>query len=122
MKKPLQILAIFLFALTQICAPLVHAHVDGIQSDASFHMHEIPHNLSLIGLSQCHVESYESQAISIPHQNQKDDALVIPGFCASSARPLPPSLTNISAKLYGPLPVAATSYHKPLTQAPPQLS
>lgn len=122
MKKPLHIFAICLFALTQLCAPLVHAHVDGIQSGASFHVHDIPHNLSPIGLSQCHVESYESQAFSIPHQNQKDDALVIPGFCVSSTRPLHRSAINISVGLYDRLPSAASAYQKPHTQAPPQLN
>jgi hypothetical protein len=122
MKKPLHIFAIFLFALTQLCAPLVHAHVDGIQSGGAFHVHDIPHNLSPIGLSQCHVESYESQAISIPHQNQKDDALVIPGFCASSTRPLSPVVTNIPVDIFDPFRSAASAYHKPHTQAPPRLS
>lgn len=120
MKKPIHIIAIILFALTQLFAPLVHAHVDGIQSyDASFHVHDIPHNLSSIGLSQCHVESYETQAISLPHQNQKDDTLVIPDFCVSTTRPLPPGITSIPAESFDSLHSPASSYYKPHTQAPP---
>jgi hypothetical protein len=122
MKKQLHILAISLFALTQLCAPFVHAHVDGIQSGDSFHVHDIPRNLSSIGLSQCHIESYETQAISLPHQNQNNDALVIPGFCASSTHPLPPEVTSVSVELYDTHPSSASAYHKPHTQAPPQLS
>jgi len=76
MKKSLQFLATILFALTQLCAPLVHAHVDGIQSETSFHVHEIPHNFAFIGASQCCVESYESEAIGIPHQNQNKEGLI----------------------------------------------
>ena len=122
MKKPLHILAIFLFALTQLCAPLVHAHVGGIQSESSFYVHEIPHNLFNIVHTQCRFESYESRSISLPHQNQKDVALAIPDFCVSTTRPLSSGVTNNSVELNDTLPFAASAYHKPHTQAPPQLS
>jgi len=115
-EKPLHILAIFFFALTQLCAPLVHAHVDGMQDDSSFHSHGIP---SPIDLSQCHVEADESQAFSIPHQNLGNDTLVIPGFLASFTHPLPPGVTRASAEPYNALRSAEHPYHKPHTQAPP---
>ena len=120
MKKPLQFFAIILFTLTQLCAPLVHAHIDGIQSDASFHVHEIPRNLSFVG--DCHVESYESQAISIPHLNQNDDVLAIPEFCSSSTRPSPLGVALAPVRPFVTFRSASSSCHKPHPQAPPQPS
>ena len=119
MKKPLHILAIFLFALTQLFAPLVHAHVDGIHGETSFHAHGIPHHLLPIDFSQSHVESYESQAISIPHQNLGDDALDIPDFFVSSTHPLSPGVTRACVEPYDSLCSTASAFHKPHTQAPP---
>jgi hypothetical protein len=120
MKKLLHILTLFLFALTQLFAPLVHAHVDGMQGETTFHAHGVPHHLSPVDLSQCHVESYESQAISIPHQNLGDDALVIPAFHASSTHPLPPGIAGASVEPYRSLHASASDYNKPYTQAPPK--
>ncbi len=122
MKKMLHTFAIILFALTQLCAPLVHAHVDGMQSDSSFHVHEIPRDLPFIGLSQCHIEQYESQAITIPDQHQHNDALVVPDFRTSSAHPLVAGLTLIPTGSFAAFSSAPLSYHIPHTQAPPQSS
>ncbi|OIR04279.1 hypothetical protein GALL_137610 [mine drainage metagenome] len=122
MKKTLHTLAIMLFALTQLCAPLVHAHVDGMQSDSSFHVHEIPRDLPFVGVAQCHIEQYESQAITIPDQNQHNDALVVPDFCTSSTHPLVVGLTLISIGPFAAFSSAPLSYHIPHTQAPPEPS
>ena len=118
MKKVIHFLAISIFALIQLCAPLVHAHIDGIQSSAAIHIHGVPHSFSSASLSQCHVEAYESPAISIPHQNQNDRGLLIPALCASSAHPI--SSTTISLTLApNPSSFRSSAYYRPHTQAPP---
>jgi hypothetical protein len=124
MKTKHRIFALFLFTLTQCFAPLVHAHVDGIQgsSDASFHTPDIPSHFSGSASSECYVESYESQAISIPHEYQRDDALAILDNFTSSTRPSP-SCIALGSLETSDLPCnTAYAYRKPHTQAPPQLS
>ena len=119
MKMPLHIIVLFLFVTTQCFAPFVHAHVDGIQDDASFHAHDIRQYLSSSDLSQCHVESQESQAIGIPHGYPLDDALVILDIVALSAQPVPPCITRGTFKPHDTLRLTASAYHRPHTQAPP---
>lgn len=119
MKKIFHILSISLFALIQLCAPLVHAHIDGNQGSPTIHVNEVPHNFSPIGLSQCHIETYESPAISIPHQNQNDRDLIIPSFCASSTCPISPAITILTLNPPTSLFSFASAYFRPHTQAPP---
>ncbi|WP_237248454.1 hypothetical protein [Sideroxyarcus emersonii] len=125
MKKPLHILALLLFALIQCFAPLVHAHVDGIQTAAdSFHAHDIPRHVTTqhsttTGLSQYHFESYESQAISIPHEHPRDDTLFVAHLIPSSIHPHPPHITISAVEPNIPLRAAASPYRRPHPQAPP---
>ncbi len=119
MKMSLHIFALFLFVTTQCFAPLVHAHVDGMQGDASFHAHDIRQHLSSPELSQCHVESYESQAISIPHEHPRDDTFVMLYISSPSAHPLPPSITKAAVEPHAPLRPPTSAFRKPHTQAPP---
>lgn len=119
MEMSRRLIALVLFALTQLFAPLVHAHVDGIQGEASFHTYDTPRNLASLDDSQTRVESYESQAISIPQQYHGNDALIIPTFLASSTHPLPPAVARIADRPRNPLRASESKYHKPHTQAPP---
>jgi hypothetical protein len=121
MKKLIRILAIASFALTQCFAPLVHAHVDGIQCHASVHTNDIPLHLSIESVSQSYVESYETQAISLPHEFQRDDAFVIPSNLHASNHPLTQSLSLSKAQSSPLLQSKPVAYNKPHPQAPPVL-
>jgi hypothetical protein len=118
MKRPFHILALLLFALTQFVAPFAHAHVDGIQGKASIHTGDIPH-LPYPGLSHCHIESQESQAIGLQQEYQRDDAAVIPDIPTTLVQRLPVSMATSVSNEYDPLHPATFAYHKPHTQAPP---
>jgi hypothetical protein len=120
MRKPLHIFALFLFALTQCIAPLVHAHVNGIEANTALHTHDIPRISSASGLACSHFESEESQAISIAHEYQRDMNIAIPSTSCSTTHPLPPRISGLAtAPCHAPRSVES-SFHKPQTQAPPQ--
>lgn len=125
MKKSLHILALLLFALIQCFAPLVHAHVDGIQAAApSFHAHDIPRHIAtrhsaIIELSQYHLESYESQAISIPHEHPRDNAPFVAHLFPASTHPYPPRITIGIVEPYDTPRSLISPYRRPHTQAPP---
>jgi hypothetical protein len=120
MKSPLHIIALLIFALTQCLAPFVHAHVDGLQSDATFHAHDLPHHLYLPSeLSQSHIESYESPAISIPHEYQRDTILVVLDVYALSFYPSTSAINRYAINSSASLRALDYAYFKPHTQAPP---
>jgi hypothetical protein len=121
MKKVTRILALTLFALIQCFAPLVHAHVDGIQCHAQVQSSDIPLHLSIESVSQSYVESYEAQAISLPHEYQRNDAFVIPGNLHASNHPFAQDLGLNKAHSFPPLQFRAFAYNKPHPQAPPVL-
>jgi len=124
MNKQFQILALLLFALIQCFAPLVHAHVDGNQCGTFIHSHDIPHYYSEAELSQSHIESYESRAISIPHEHHRDDTFAIPDVLSSSIHPFPPhpSRNRNTIESGYSHPSVAFAYQKPHTQAPPEIA
>jgi hypothetical protein len=122
LNKSFHILALLSFALIQCVAPLVHAHVDGIQSNAAFHAHGIPHYQHLIStqeLSRSHVESYESAAISIPHEIQRDNSLAIIDNAFTFSHPSSPQLTTVTPASHSSQHISTYAYQKPPTQAPP---
>ena len=125
MKKLLHILSLLLFTLIQCVAPLVHAHVDGIQSSATFHAHGIPHyqyQISAQELSRSHVESYESAAISIPHEIQRDNTIAILDIAFTLSHPSSPQQAKVSPYSHDSQHISTCAYRKPPTQAPPQFS
>ena len=119
MKRPLHIFALFLFALTQCIAPFAHAHVDGMQGSASLHVSDTPHPVAFAGVSHCHIESYDSPAVSVQQEYQRDDASVIPGIPASSMHPLSRDITTCALDAYDALHSLAFAYHRPHPHAPP---
>lgn len=125
MKKSSHIFALLLFALIQCFAPLVHAHVDGIQATApSFHAHDIPRHIatqhsSTVELSQYHLESYESQAITIPHEHSRDNTPFVAYLLPASTHPSPPRITIGTVEPYAPSRSCASPFRRPHTQAPP---
>ncbi len=119
MKRPLQIFALLLFALTQFVAPFAHAHVNGMQDSASIHTGDTPHHLSVDALSQCHVESHESPAIEIQQEYQRDNAAAIPAIPVSAVHPLAANGTTLESNEYDSLHSLALPYHRPHPQAPP---
>ena len=119
MKKQFHIFALLLFAMTQCFAPLIHAHVDGIQGDASIHTHDIPHHLSELQPSLSHIESYESRALSIPHEYHRDDTFAIQDVFFLVKHPSSRRLTKNTANSGYTHPTVAFAYQKPHTQGPP---
>ena len=119
MKRPLQIFALLLFALTQFVAPFAHAHVNGMQGSASIHTGDTPHHLSVYALSQCHAESHESPAIEVQQEYQRDDAAAIPAIPVSAVHPLAANGKTRESNGYDPLHSIAPPYHRPHSQAPP---
>lgn len=119
MKRPMQIFALLLFALTQFVAPFAHAHVNGMQDSASIHTGDTPHHLSVNALSQCHAESHESPAIEIQQEYQRDDATTIPALPVSAVHPLAANGKTQKSNGYDPLHSIALPYHRPHPQAPP---
>ena len=117
MKRPIHIFALLLFALTQFVAPFAHAHVGGIQGNASIHTSDLPHHLD--GLSQCHAESHESQIINAQQEYQRDDVAVIPSIPVSAMPPRASNDTTHVPNEYDPLHLAVSAYHRPHPQAPP---
>jgi hypothetical protein len=119
MKQPLHILALLLFALTQFVAPFAHAHVDGIHGDSSIHTSDMPRHLHLPGLSQCHIESHESQAVGPQQEYPRDDASIIPASSFSAVQPMASGnaiyISRINEEIHPP----TSAYHRPHPQAPP---
>lgn len=117
-----RILPVLIFALLQCVAPLVHAHVDGqlsgiLPPSLTAQYHTEPESAGAI----CSIEEYESPAISIPHEYQRDDFFAI-------APPLPanilslPRLTAVKhASPVAPAIVVLSPYDKSHPQAPPVL-
>jgi len=119
MKRPLQIFALLLFALTQFVAPFAHAHVNGMQGSASIHTVGAPHQHPAHALSQCHAESHESPAIEVQQEYQRDDAAAIPAIPVSAVHPLAANGKTRESNGYDPLHSIAPPYHRPHSQAPP---
>jgi hypothetical protein len=119
MKRTLHLAALLLFALTQFFAPFAHAHVGGDHRDAGIHTSDLPHHLSYSGLTHCHLESHEAQAIGPQQEYQRDDAAAIPtakiavASQRSAARAIHPGPTC------QPGHTTTIAYHRPHPQAPP---
>lgn len=78
LTKALQSLFIALFALLQCVAPLVHAHVDGINSDSSAHAHELRLHIppqSDLYISLDYAQQADAAVIELPHELQRNDSL-----------------------------------------------
>lgn len=120
-RKPLHILTLFVFALLQCIAPLVHAHVDG-QTGTSIHAYNIPHHLSDRSVSQCHVEAHESQAIAISDEYQRDNTLAVIVDSVPPVRPETRCRTLETIATFN-APCAPSDIHlTPQPHAPPQLN
>lgn len=119
MKRPLHIFALFLFALTQCIAPFAHAHVDGMQGHASIHVSDIPHPQVLPELAHCHIESHESQAVSLQQEYQRDDTTFLPATAVSAMHPLPRCLAPAAPDSCAHPRSTLVAYHRPHPQAPP---
>ena len=65
-KDIFKYIAMLFFALTQCVAPLVHAHIDGGVSAGSILVQKASLPTLVIDTMQSHVESDETQAITIP--------------------------------------------------------
>jgi len=113
-----RILLALIFALLQCVAPLVHAHIDGQHSGIlppSFSAQHHPDN------STGSIEEYESPAITLAHEFQRDHQCAI-------AQPAQTSIFNIpglsEVKLLAvtaPAIFVLSPYHKSHPQAPPAL-
>jgi hypothetical protein len=120
MKRPLHIFALFLFALTQCIAPFAHAHVDGVQGGhASIHVSDLPHAQVQPELAHCHIESHESQAVSLQQEFQRDDTTFSPAVAVSAIHPLPRCLAPAASDVCAHPRPGLIAYHLPHPQAPP---
>lgn len=120
-RNPLNILTLFVFALLQCVAPLVHAHVDG-QADTSIHAYSIPHHLSDRNVSQCHAESHESQAIAISDEYQRDNALAIIVDSVTLVHPEARCATLQAIAAFNAPCALSDVYLTPQPHAPPRLT
>jgi hypothetical protein len=119
MKRPLHIFALFLFALTQCIAPFAHAHVDGVQGNASIHVSDVPHPQVLSEFAHCHIESHESQAVSLQQEYHRDDTSFAPAIAVSSMHPLPRCIATVAADGCAHPRSILIAHHRPHPQAPP---
>ena len=119
MKNTLHIVALLLFALTQCFAPLVHAHVDGVESGNSIHTHDAPHHFSSPETTSSHCESQELQCVSIDHEYQRSVSIVITDTLAATIHPIPLIVTGDTAEPHESIRLFVSAFQKPHTQAPP---
>jgi hypothetical protein len=121
----LQMWLIALFTVLQCMAPLVHAHVDGINSDSAIHAHELRLHAPLTQdtyISLDYVQQADAAVIELPHEFQRNHPL------SPDQAPLPDFSLKPEAKAAITLTVHAqsrtlhlrsTPYFLPEAQAPP---
>jgi hypothetical protein len=119
MKHCLHLVALLLFALTQLVAPFAHAHVDGVHRDAGIHTSDLPHHLLHSELTHCHIESHESQAIGPQQEYQRDVSAIIPTAPVAGVQQLSAGLAVALPRHYDPAHPCTIPYHRPHPQAPP---
>lgn len=119
MKRPLHLAALLLFALTQFFAPFAHAHVGGEHRDTGIHTSDLPRHLLHSGLTHCHIESHESQAIGPQQEYQRDDAALFLSIPTAVTPRLSPGQVIHPGGHYEPTHSFTLSYHRPHPQAPP---
>jgi hypothetical protein len=112
-----------IFTLLQCALPLVHAHVNGIQSGMlppSLNVQQQQSNHDILK-SANFIEENESPAITIPHEFQRNNPCSIPQPQLGIILELP-RLFAITLKPTEVQPIIVSSpYNKPHTQAPPGL-
>jgi hypothetical protein len=113
----------FIFALLQCVAPLVHAHVSGVQSGIlppSFAVHHHLENDDALKSADTFEEN-ESPAITIPHEFQRNNQSAIPQPGQTGIIDSPNFFSiKLQSTLVRPV-VTSFPYCKPHPQAPPTL-
>lgn len=118
-----RILLALIFALLQCVAPLVHAHVDGQHSGIlppSLSAQSHSENESINSASS--IEEYESPAISLAHEFQRDHQCAIAQPAQANIFNIP-SLSDVKhLAVAAPAIFVLSPYNKSHPQAPPALS
>jgi hypothetical protein len=117
-----RILLTLIFALLQCVAPLVHAHVDGQLSGMLPPTLSAQHHSDHESIkSDCAVEEYESPAISIQHEFQRDNHCVIAQPAQTNIFQLPRTADVKYLAVAPPSIIVLSPYKKSHPQAPPVL-
>ena len=123
MRYLTKLLLTLVFALLQCVAPLVHAHVDGQHSGIlppSPYAQPHSHHESTSPTSS--IEKYESPAITLSHEFQRDHQCAIPQPEQAAIFNIP-SLRDIKLlDVAAPAIFVLSPYNKSHPQAPPALS
>jgi hypothetical protein len=122
MNRLLRALTILIFALLQCIAPLVHAHIDDQQSDASILAQGVSHLNTADTLGHCLAEQGESTTITLPQKYQRDGKPIVSNTLSVFTRPNSWVFFSPRFALAPQYSSDTTLFRTPPAQAPPLLN